>query len=331
MQNFRNTTIIFCALIMAVLSAAEPAQARQEKQRLWVDTDAACVSRFATDVDDCWALALLLNSPNIQIVGISTVFGNRERAPSVGEMRALLSAVSQVDFNGRVFPVVEGAHEPSGDGPRSSNAAVEALIAELEKAPLTVLALGPLTNIASATKRRPDLWHQIEQIVAVAGQLPGERFYPGTSRLLHVHDMNFQKDVDAFETVLALPTEITLIPYAAGSQVMIRKSQLSLMQRDTGKARWLAEISLEWLGFWQDYFGLPGFFPFDLVAAGYLVFPDGMKCRQTRAQVVRRRGLFTVRDTLEVGPELGRAIRYCDEVQGQFGERLISGILENPQ
>ena len=44
--------------------------------RLWVDTDAACGQRSRTDPDDCFALLLLAQSAEVEILGISTVFGN---------------------------------------------------------------------------------------------------------------------------------------------------------------------------------------------------------------------------------------------------------------
>lgn len=44
--------------------------------RLWIDTDAACGHSPRTDPDDCFALVLLAQSPEVEIVGVSTVFGN---------------------------------------------------------------------------------------------------------------------------------------------------------------------------------------------------------------------------------------------------------------
>ncbi|EPC01544.1 hypothetical protein L861_16870 [Litchfieldella anticariensis FP35 = DSM 16096] len=48
----------------------------QMPERVWVDTDAACGHRRITDPDDCFALTLLAQASDIEIVGISTVFCN---------------------------------------------------------------------------------------------------------------------------------------------------------------------------------------------------------------------------------------------------------------
>jgi inosine-uridine nucleoside N-ribohydrolase len=42
--------------------------------RVWIDTDAACDA--SADPDDCFAMLVLMHSPGVEIVGVSTVFGN---------------------------------------------------------------------------------------------------------------------------------------------------------------------------------------------------------------------------------------------------------------
>lgn len=46
--------------------------------RIWIDTDAACGLNRRADPDDCLALLLLAHAPDIEIAGISTVFGNAD-------------------------------------------------------------------------------------------------------------------------------------------------------------------------------------------------------------------------------------------------------------
>jgi len=45
-------------------------------RRVWIDTDAACGHARTADPDDCLAILLLARSPGVELVGISTVFGN---------------------------------------------------------------------------------------------------------------------------------------------------------------------------------------------------------------------------------------------------------------
>src|SRR5918993_224380 len=45
-------------------------------RRIWIDTDAACGQRRRVDPDDCFALLLLARSSSIDVVGVSTSYGN---------------------------------------------------------------------------------------------------------------------------------------------------------------------------------------------------------------------------------------------------------------
>lgn len=323
--NWRGVLRRLTILTLLAPALAVSLQAREAAKRVWIDTDAACVPKLATDPDDCWALALILNDPRVEVVGISTVFGNRSRAPSVEEMETFIVAASRTKRSQHPMRIVEGASGPSDDR-QSPNSAVDALISELNKGPLTILALGPLTNIAATMTRRPDLSDRIVTVVAVAGQRSGERFYPGESKIFHVHDMNFRKDVQAFQTVLGLGAKLTLVPYAAGRQITIGEAELARLRGSIGPSRWLAEISQGWLEFWQRSFRVNGFFPFDLVAAAQLALPGYIDCRQTRARIVYRRGLFTVRHTLEVDGSTGQKVIYCDKVKLGLADNLISKI-----
>ena len=311
-------------LFAATLGLALAPDAEAGNQRIWIDTDAACDGAVAVDVDDCWAVAFMLQAPSFEIVGISTVFGNRDRAPTADEIARLLRRLGAAD---RLAAVV-GAQGPLSDGAPGAEDAARAMAAALEDGPMTILALGPVTNLAAMLRLRPDLAARIEGIVAVAGQRPGERFFPGSSTLLHVHDMNFRKDVEAFEIVLESGRPLTLAPYRAGSQVGIDTALLDeIAETGPDRARWLADISRGWLRLWELGFGALAFHPFDLVAAGVLAHPGLVTCRPTTARIERRRSLFASRDTLEVDVQEdgnGRPVRYCDEIDPALACRLVA-------
>jgi hypothetical protein len=72
--------------------------------RLWIDTDAACGAGPKVDPDDCFALALLFHSEDIQIAGISTVFGNSD-LPTVEVTLPLWNVSQGNEIMLRLFPV----------------------------------------------------------------------------------------------------------------------------------------------------------------------------------------------------------------------------------
>jgi purine nucleosidase len=284
--------------------------------RLWIDTDAACGHGTRTDPDDCFAIALLARAMGDRIAGISTVAGN---APlevvetTTRELAARLSAEL-----GRTLRVHTGS---------------QGLTAALEEGQLTVVALGPLTNLAKALDLRPDLRSRVTRVIAVMGRRPGHLFHPaeGSGRgTLFGHgpifrDFNFEMDVDAAKRIVALGVPLTLVPYDAARRVEISAADLDRLAAAGGAAAWIAERSRGWLAYWQRDIGRQGFSPFDLLAAAYVVEPRHFGCADVQAWVgedttifvlLRRPAALLVRQRAarpEKPVTLGVA-RYCADV-----------------
>ena len=313
--------------------------------RVWIDTDAACNGGNA-DPDDCFAMLVLMNAPDVEIVGISTVFGN-----------APLSVVDRTtrDFVGRVAEsstiLVHSGSSIALEAERTTS--VEPAHAALERAldggPLTVVSLGPLTNVAATLRRRPDLADNIGLLVLVMGRRPGHVFHPAegskSSGILFGHgpifrDFNFSKDQTSASIVLGLAKRIVLTPYTAAREVMVTRRDLVRMKGGPRAAAWLAERAGPWLGHWEGDIGLPGFYPFDALAALYVLHPRQFNCAKASAWVAEDDRLpvlwrFALGSTgLLVGleserPQITRAsgsVTYCGGV-GEGLKDLLMGIL----
>ena len=273
------------------LEAAPVAATPPLPRRLWIDTDAACGYSARTDPDDCFAIALLARSPRFEIVGISTVAGN---APlefvqrTTRELAAMLSAGT-----GRTLQVFAGH---------------EALQEALEHGPLTVLALGPLTNLAAALAERPALGSRISRLIAVMGRRPGHVFHPaeGAGRgLLFGHgpvfrDFNFAQDINAASQIVHLGLPTSLVPYDAARGIEITAGDLERMD---AAMPWIARRARGWLDYWRTDIGRAGFYPFDLLAAAYVLDPALFRCTPVRAWVGKDRALFWRPAALLVAPE----------------------------
>lgn len=159
----------FGILFLAVsLHAATP---------VFLDTD------IGDDIDDALALSLALQSPELNIVGITTVLqdGGR-RADLVWKILAL--------FNRTDIPVGIGAEQPLMARPRSGAVRQTQALAEQDRMPadrrrnglellidtclrapdkLTIIAYGPLTNIALALRAEPLLRDKLDRIVLMNG------------------------------------------------------------------------------------------------------------------------------------------------------------------
>ena len=315
-------TLGLIAFFASVTTAAE--------RNVWIDADPACGRGKTKDVDDCWAIVAALRSSSLNVVGLSTVFGNINIDEATTTGHSLMSTIRQFEPHRTLPPVYNGAREAISEG-SVMPLAVNRLELALAHQSMTILALGPLTNIALLLKKRPDLASRIEKIVAVAGQRPDQVFKVGSTPIFHFHDMNFRKDVNAFDIVLRSGIPIHLIPFEVGVQAVVTRADLNALSTNGKLDLWIGERSVEWLSFWEDTLGAPGFSPFDTMAVAYLTAPQLFSCDTVSAIIVRRRGLFVVRDTLEVSQSItdGNEITYCSDVAMRL-TNSITDFFSNP-
>lgn len=294
--------------------------------RVWIDTDAACGAGTRTDPDDCFAILWLL-ARGVEVVGISTSFGNAPGPVVVERMAALAREMQSAGI--AVPPVQEGYQGPelSPDLPPG----VQGLRQALTEGPLTILALGPLTNVTAALEGRPDLMGNVRRVVAVIGHEAGHLFHPseGNGRGLMGHgpifrDLNVSVDTDAARRLMEMGLPVVLIPYDAGRGVVIDAGDLERFGRQGPAQGWVAAQAGGWLEFWQKDVGLAGFSPFDWVAAGYLVQPGLFDCAEVTAGV-RLEFVFWVwpRHGLVVDQGSGTGVLYCPRTAPGLHDLLV--------
>lgn len=296
-----------------VLVLCSPATAGERP--IWIDADPACAMGQADDVDDCWAIIAALRSTNLNVVGLSTVFGNADIDHATNIARTLMHTIKQYEPDRSLPLLSQGSSRPIRRQVEIPQA-VKSLAAALVDQRLTILALGPMTNIAILLRDFQDLASRIDSIVAVAGQRPGQLFRVGDASILHLHDLNVRKDSDTFDIVLRTGVPLHLIPFEAAQQVLVTRADLRTLEDQGSLDAWIASRSVPWLNFWEEMLGARGFYPFDALAVTYLLHPDQFTCQTIPAKLVRRHGLFVVRDTLEVSSsfEIQEIVRYCSEV-----------------
>ncbi len=301
-------------------------------RRLWIDTDAACGATPKTDPDDCFAIAWLAERSQ-QIVGISTGFGNTEGDVVLSTTESLVAKIAE---GGHVaIPVLRGRAGPNNDEQSDVPPSRAALRAALAEGPLTILALGPLTNVADALEGRPDLQHNLVRLVAVMGHRPGHLFHPseasGRGMLLGhgpiFRDLNFDKDEAAARSILQMQLPLTLIPYDASIHAGITTADLQALVRQGPALSWVAGTAKGWLEFWKSDIGQPGFYPFDWVAAAYVTEPQLFNCAETSVWIATEWAFWIYpRESLLVGTLVDRphAIAlYCPQTTPSLHDYLV--------
>lgn len=284
--------------IPATPLVARQADANDLPSVVWIDSDPACGLGGRHDPDDCWAILRLLLSADIEIAGVSTVFGNTDLAETDRVARQLVRVAGAQGL--RSPSVHQGSGSPLSDtasGP--PNAAVLELRAALSQGPMTILALGPLTNIAAALHERPDLQANAS-IVAVMGRRPGHVFHPSEGAghgALFGHgpifrDLNLVLDPDAASRLIGMQVPLVFVPYELARGMVVGERELVDLREVGPAGAWVAEGSQDWLGFWKDAIGIDGFYPFDLMAAEYIAAPDRFRCADAVAAVGRDPAMF---------------------------------------
>jgi purine nucleosidase len=159
------------------------------RKKLIIDTDISLGTPGA-EIDDGAALLMLLNSPEIEVLGITTVHGNVPvELATVNAMRlvALIGFPGMPVHRGNRTPLVQDESwgdylkgwqsqygpTPPWHGLPSPVSAPEAIIRAVDKYPgeVSILALGPLTNLAQVVQRAPHVPKLVRCVVAMGGSL----------------------------------------------------------------------------------------------------------------------------------------------------------------
>jgi purine nucleosidase len=148
-----------------------------------------------SDIDDGFALALALADPGIVVDLVTTVGGNSDVVTSTRLTAELLQVLGRGDV-----PVVQGA-------PADEDAAVEIVRrVRAEPGELTLVAIGPLTNIARALALDPEVARDVREIVVMGGV-----FLEQTNVAAMPGEYNFWCDPDAAQAVMECGAPLRLV------------------------------------------------------------------------------------------------------------------------
>jgi inosine-uridine nucleoside N-ribohydrolase len=210
------------------------------------------------DVDDGLALLFLLAMPHVEIRAVTTCFGN---AP----LGLVLHATRRLLRDGGP-PVLAGASRPGAPDSEAARFLVDATAREPGR--LTILALGPLSNLAAAARLDPGFPGRCAAVIALGGTLgPAPRL--GWRRL---RELNFAADPAAASLLLARrDVAVTVVPTTGCLGLQIGTADIGGLDRALHGPlrRWLA--CLRWGR------GLAEFVAWDLVAALALTHPHWVR------------------------------------------------------
>ena len=174
--------------------------------------------------DDAMALLLALASPELELIGVSTVHGNQTLDKTTANALRVLEFAGRGDIHvaaGAAAPLVREPHvaahvhgESGLDGPDlpppagapTMAHAVDFLADRLHEAarPVTLVPTGPLTNIALLLARHPDVVDDIERVVLMGGAIAEGNITPAA-------EFNIWVDPEAAARVFASGLDVTMV------------------------------------------------------------------------------------------------------------------------
>lgn len=290
---------------------------------VWIDTDAACSGkRLLLDPDDCWAILYALKSRNLNVRGISSVRGNSSSATALKSIQDVISNVNaESEFLVDLTPLKGADEKYVKSTEQEPNEAVRALAHMLESERLTIIAIGPLTNIAALLDWRPELASNIDRIVAVAGQRQSGLLRPKGS-LFGFKDLNVRKDMDAFQRVLDAELAMTLLPFEIAQKMTLERPDLKRLAHNSAGARWIATRSRLWDFAWRLTTKVNGFHPYDLLAVAFIADPTQFHCEAASGELVSKESTPKKRELIMQTSKMGR-IEYCTNLEKNLKPNVL--------
>lgn len=249
---------------------------------------------FDTDagIDDALAYAAMLASDKFNVKGITTTYGN------VATRQATTNMLSLSSLFGCDAPVAEGAKGPAGrfyeapprlhlihganglgdvtfPAPAGCPAGVDAIDLLSKLAPSsTLVAVGPLTNVATFIKERPEDARKLERIVIMGGALRT------TGNVTCWAEANIHKDPEAARTVFTSGLDVHLLPLDVTERLHLYKEDAACWNNEAG------QLYKAMMKTYFDFHGGSSCFLHDPAVVAYLLAPGSFITQRLKVDVI---------------------------------------------
>ncbi|WP_432663046.1 nucleoside hydrolase [Wukongibacter baidiensis] len=216
------------------------------------------------DVDDGLTLLYLLGRQDIDLIGVTTTFGNSQIDIVYNNTEKMFN-----ELNINNVPLLKGA--PSHENRQSEASEYLAKIAQEQPGEVTLLATGSLTNLLGAYEIDNNFFNNLKEIVLMGGITE-----PLIINGKNLDELNFSCDPEACFKVLSSDTKVTVLTGHICLQAVFGEAEYKrLMENESIKIyQYIKEKTIDWFEFVMKEFGIKGFYNWDIVAALYITHPD---------------------------------------------------------
>jgi inosine-uridine nucleoside N-ribohydrolase len=237
------------------LALAAGAQAQPARHPIIFDTDFGMVPQ-----DDAFALMLALHSPELEILGVTTVAGNFSLEQATADALRVLEVAGRDDipvYRGADMPLLHEKSEyattrhgqwwsdapatapPGGFAKRAAEprGAVQYIVDTLNARPgqVTIMAIGPLTNVAMALRQEPGLAAKVKQLYIMGGAVAA--LPDGAGNITPNAEFNFWVDPEAARAVLRSGIPIALSPLNVSRKTSLDRKWYQKLGRSRLRSR----------------------------------------------------------------------------------------------
>lgn len=207
-----------------------------------------------TGIDDALAIAYAIGKEEIDLIGITTVFGNvnvYDASKNSLNILKLLDSENIPVYMGAEHSVISSGYEQKRGGKlfhgengignitlesstyEYKDRAIDFILDSVEKYEndLTIVATGPLTNIAEAIKKSPKTMSKVNKIVIMGGALT----VPGN--VSSFAEANFSQDVESVDVVLSSELPVTLIGLDVTLKMLLTRDDVEIWKDISDKSK----------------------------------------------------------------------------------------------
>lgn len=219
------------------------------------------------DVDDGLAILYLLGSENINLLGITTTYGNS----TIEDVhKNTLEMVEELKL--KDLPIYKGA---ASKNQRHSEAA-EALVKYVNEFPkeITILGTGSLTNLLGAYNLDQDFFNKVKSIVLMGGI---EKPLMINNKIMN--ELNFACDPEATYSVLTSGADVTIITGHLCLEAVFSHATYDTMTGEENQKifKYIERKTKPWIDFIGSIYEMDGFHNWDAVAALFVDHPEAFE------------------------------------------------------
>lgn len=207
--------------------------------------------------------------------------GRGEAAVPATAQSADAAHIHGVDGMGNLSASLQPASHSFAQAPSS----VEMLIQHLNQAPgeITLVAIGPLTNLAAAEAAQPGILRQAKEIVIMAGA------FSCAGNVTPQAEFNVWFNPDAVQIVLNAAQDVVMVPLDVTRHLIFTNAMAEQLEAKGGAIavyiRQLCGFLTETNLAYRETGGRPGFLVHDAATLAYLFYPQTLLLRRARVQV----------------------------------------------